>query len=139
MQQHNRDAIRHHTNGKGGTSFARHFGTMFINWRKGTVTQRLIRNNINYSILWKGNPLSTVKTFGTPHCKLCAKERLEIMKRARLKPSTLINKKRDLYEACNHKPQFHRYTNKETPSTDETQESRKGQTTESNHRATASV
>ena len=139
MQQHNRDAIRHHTNGKGGTSFARHFGTMFINWRKGTVTQRLIRNNINYSILWKGNPLSTVKTFGTPHCKLCAKERLEIMKRARLKPSTLINKKRDLYEACNHKPQFHRYTNKETPSTDETQGSRKGQTTESYHRVLASV
>ena len=139
MQKHNNDAIRHHTTGKGGSSFATHFGTIFINWRKGTVSQRLIRNSIDYSILWKGNPLSTVKTFGTAHCKLCAQERLEIMKRARYRSNTLINKKRDLYEACNHKPQFHRYKPTEMTSTDETHRSRKGTNTESYHRVTASV
>ena len=74
------------------------------------LTPSLIRNNTEYSILWQGNPLSTVKTFGIPHCsRLCGKERLEILKRARYKPQSLINKKKDLYEACNHKPQFHRY------------------------------
>ena len=83
------------------------------------------------SVLWQGNPLSTVQTFGTPHCKLCSKERLEIYKRARYKRETLINDRTNLFEACNHKPSFHRY--KVDECTDETQESRKGPA-ESNHR-----
>ena len=135
MQQHNTDAIRFHRSGKKSTAFAEHFGTVFMNFKQ--LTPRLLRNNITYSILWKGNPLSTVKTFGTPHCKLCTKEKLEILKRARYKPGTLINRRRDLHEACKHKPQFHRYHDEEN-STDETRDSRKGPA-KSDHRVYVSV
>ena len=135
MQQHHRDAIRFHKKGAKSTAFAEHFGTVFANFQQLTPT--LLTNSITYSVLWKGNPLSTVKTFRTPHCKLCTKEKLEILKRARYKPRTLINRKRDLHEACNHKPHFHRYHDEET-STDETRDSRKGPA-KSNHRVFACV
>ena len=78
MQQHNGDAIRFHNKGQKSTAFAEHLGTVFANFDQ--LTQRLLRNSITYSILWTGNPLSTVKTFETPHCKLCTKEKLEILK-----------------------------------------------------------
>ena len=136
-QQHHRDAIRFHKSKgkKKSTAFAEHFGTVFLNFQE--LTPRLLQNSITYSILWKGNPLSTVKTFATPHCKLCTKEKLEILKRARYKPRSLINRKRDLHEPCKHNPKFHRYYDEED-STDETRDSRKGPA-KSNHRVFACV
>ena len=60
----------------------------------------------------------TIQIFCTSKCRLCAKERIEILKRARHKPLTLINRRKDLYEACKHKPQAHRFKDLED-STDE--------------------
>ena len=137
MQQHNKQAIRCHKTGTSATSFARYFGTFFQNFE--VLSPRLIRNSINYSILYQGNPLSVVQTFGTPNCRLCSKERIEILKRSRHKPQSLINKRQELYEACKHKPQFHRYKVEEA-STDETSNSRKSQSAaRSNHRVLISV
>ncbi|CAB9506324.1 unknown protein [Seminavis robusta] len=57
-------------------------------------------NSIEISILWQGNPISTVKTFGTRHCSLCNRERLEILKRSRESPEKLINSCNEIYGAC---------------------------------------
>ena len=132
FQRHTSQTIKCHETGERSTSVAKFFAATLMNWRPGTVSSNLVRNQTNYSILWQGNPLSTVQTFGTPHCKLCSKERLEIYKRARFKRATLINERTNLFEACNHKPSFHRY--KVDDCTDETRRSRKGPA-ESNHRA----
>ena len=107
FQHHTSNVVQCHATGKKSTSAARFFAALLMNFRPGTVSARLVRNQIEYSILWQGNPLSTVQTFGTPHCKLCSKERLEICKRARHKRDTLINDRTNLFEACNHKPSFH--------------------------------
>ena len=137
FQQHTSDIMRYHEKGSKSTSVARFFACTFINWKPGDLSARLVRNSINYSILWQGKPLSTVQTFGTPTCKLCSKKRLEIYKRARFKGRTLINDRTHLFEACKHRPDFHRYTEQE-PCTDETQGSRKGPA-RSNHRVLISM
>ena len=64
---------------------------------------------VQVDILWKGNPLSCVKTFGTRGCKLCAKERMAILKLVRLEPDKAINKNNEVYGACRHRPRFHRF------------------------------
>ena len=61
------------------SSFAMHWVTYFHDFK--TLAPRLVRNNINYSIIWLGHTLSAINTFGTSKCRLCNKEKLEIMKR----------------------------------------------------------
>ena len=95
------------------------------------VTPTLQRNHIVCSVIWEGNPISTVKTFGTKNCALCNRERLEIFKASKENPESLINSCNEIHGACRHKPRFHRY--KSSDSTDETKSkksSRKKVTTE---------
>jgi hypothetical protein len=72
-------------------------------------------------ILWQGDPLSCVKTFGTRNCKLCAKERYAIIKLTHETPNLAINKCNEVHGACRHKPRFHRFDHSENAnsSTDE--------------------
>ena len=143
--QHVKDRWRNHTSailkchrdGKKSASVARFVAATLINFQPGVLNTKIVRSHLKYSILWQGNPLSVVQTFGTPTCKLCSRERLEIYKRARFKRNTLINERTDLFEACKHKAAFHRYE-QEAPCTDETQGSRKGPA-RSNHRVLISV
>ena len=119
MQGHNNDVITCQQTGKNKSSFSAHFAFMLQNFKP--ITQRLIRNSITYSILWQGNPISTVQTFGTSCCRLCTQEKIAIIRAARNQPTSLINKRQDLHEACKHIPQFHRFkeTGDSTNSTDE--------------------
>ena len=83
FQQHTSQILKCHETGKESTSVAKFFAAAQMNWRPGTATAGPVRNHTKCSILWQGNPPSTVQTFGTPSCKLCSKERLEMCKRAR--------------------------------------------------------
>ncbi len=76
---------------------------------------------VKVDILWQGDPLSCVKTFGTRSCKLCTKERYAIIKLTRETPNLAINKCNEVHGACRHKPWFHRFDNSENAnsSTDE--------------------
>ena len=107
FQRHTTQILKCHETGQKSTSVARFFAATLMNWRPGTVTANLVRHQTKCSILWQGNPLSTVQTFGTPSCKLCNKERLEICKRAKFKRAMPMNERTDLFEACNHKPSFY--------------------------------
>ncbi|CAB9517283.1 expressed unknown protein [Seminavis robusta] len=105
---------------KNSDTFAWHFAAKAVATTTGDPTASDIRKLYNLKILWQGNPLSTVKTFGTNDCILCNQERLHIFKRMRNKPSTLLNRCEELFNTCRHKPRFHRFTHA-TPvsSTDE--------------------
>jgi len=48
------------------------------------------------SIIWQGNPIGTVKTFATPNCTLCAKERIEILKQSKSNPQLFINSNNEI-------------------------------------------
>ena len=124
MQQHFNDVQRLHKTGEKSDSYAKHFARELVNFEK--INNNLQRNSITCSIIWKGNPISAVKTFGTVNCTLCTKERLEILKLSRYKPHLLINSCNEIYGACRHKPRFHRYVTAQC--TDESQRGRKGPT-----------
>ncbi len=122
MQQHFRDVRVLAKTGTKSDSYARHFAEQLQNFED--ISNQLQRNTITCSVIWKGNPLSAVKTFGTPHCTLCARERIEILKLSRYKPHLLINSCNEIYGACRHKPKFHRYATAQ--GTDESPREMKG-------------
>ncbi len=107
MQQHFGDVKKLLKTDEKSDSYAKHFAHQLINFKD--PSNKLQRNNIHCSIIWQGNPISAVKTFGTANCALCNKERLEILKLSRYKPHLLINSCNEIYGACRHKPKFHRY------------------------------
>jgi GIY-YIG catalytic domain len=107
MQQHKNDVKNRVVKGKLSDSFAAHFAQLVPT----NTPDKDITGNIKFKveILWQGNPLSCVRTFGTSTCKLCAKERLAILKLTRRTPHLAINKCTEIYGACRHKPNFHRF------------------------------
>ena len=111
MQQHKQDTKRRFVEEKLSDSFASHFAQLIP---EGTETKN-VKDHIKFKvdILWQGNPLTCVKTFGTSACKLCAKERLAILKLTRKTPHLAINKCTEIYGACRHKPKFHRFDHNE--------------------------
>ena len=90
----------------------------FKGMEEGKLTPGMKRHHRKCEILWRGNPISMVKTFGTRNCALCNRERLEILKRSRKDPNSTINSCNEIYGACRHKPKFHWYI-KQNTSTDE--------------------
>jgi hypothetical protein len=72
MQGHVQDTKNHFINVKSSDSFVTHFAALVP---KGTVKKHVKDFvKIKIDILWQGDPLSCVKTFGTRAFKLCAKE-----------------------------------------------------------------
>ena len=65
---------------------------------------------VQISILWEGNAISCMKSFGTLTCRLCMAERLAILDKSRNDKENLINSCGEIYGACRHKSKFHRYT-----------------------------
>ena len=107
IQQHVQDAKKLAIMGKKSDSFADHFAQLL----PPTMDRKEMTKHVKVKVelLWKGNPLSCVKTFGTKGCKLCAHERLEILKLVRFEPEKAINKNNEVYGACRHKPRFHKF------------------------------
>jgi hypothetical protein len=126
MQQHFKMGMRGHfqdvkklmEKGVHSDSYARHFVGI---WPRGAAAQSpgMQRDMIQCEILWKGNPISVVKTFGKATYALCNRKRVEIIKISRSTPVILINSCSEIHGACRHKPRFHRYHKQETPSADD--------------------
>ena len=62
---------------------------------------------VEVKILWQGDPIQCMKSFGTKTCSLCMRERLEILKRLKKDPKKLMNSNNELYGACLHNTRFH--------------------------------
>ena len=124
MGQHFGDVKRLVQTGKKSDSYARHFGKVWANFGE-SINPQLQRSQLSYRILWQGNPISAVKTFGKDHCVLCSKERFFIMEHTKFNSNKLINNNSEIYGACRHKPRFHRFKPDETTTLDNTDERRK--------------
>ena len=123
MQGHFQDVKKLFNKDIHSDSFARHFGHHF-NYREGdkqeAPTPQKLREVLKFEVVWQGNPISIVKTFGKRTCLLCSVERMEIVKASKKNPKALINHNSEIYGACRHKPKFHRYKKEQQPdSTDD--------------------
>ena len=133
-QGHVQDVKNLFINGKSSDSFASHFASLVP---EGT-TKKQVKDfvKVKVDILWQGDPLSCVKTFGTRACKLCAKERYAIIKLTRETPNLAINKCNEVHGACRHRPRFHRFdhsgnTNSSTDESERTKGSQRPSSTTS--------
>jgi hypothetical protein len=116
MQGHLNDVQKlHHKNIK-SDSYAKHFANHLQNFKR--LSPKFQRQHISCEVIWQGNPISAVKTFKTPHCILCNRERLEILKRSKKTPHLLINSCSEIFGGCRHNPLFHRYNNRNTSADD---------------------
>ena len=75
-------------------------------------------------IVWQGNAISCMKSFGILNCSLCMRERIEILRTILQNEEwKIINHCNEIYDACWHKTRFHRFlkehTNVKNTSTDE--------------------
>ena len=117
MTQHFGDVKRLVTRGVASDSFAAHFATHYNPGDRATsATTRVMTKT---EIIWKGDAISCMKSFGKLSCKLCMRERIAILKKARKEPDKLINSCGEIYGACRHKTKFHRCNQNTTPSTDD--------------------
>jgi hypothetical protein len=112
MQGHFQDVKKLFKLGKKSDSFATHFAASIpeeteLSWVKCKVNKFV---KIKVDILWKGDPLTCIKTFGTRSCKLCNKERMALLKLTRSNPNKVINKCNKIYGTCHHKMRFHWFT-----------------------------
>ena len=110
MQGHFNDVQKLHNKKIKSDSYAKHFAYQLQNFKGKKLTPKFQRQHISSEVVWQGNPISAVKTFKTPHCALCNRERLEIFQRSRKKPNLLINSCSEIFGGCRHNPKFHRYS-----------------------------
>ena len=124
MQQHNGEAINQLKDGTRSDSFAKHYSKQLTNFKEyeRRPLHKVLRNSYTSKILWQGNSIGAVKTFGTNHCMLCNQELLHIFNRSRENPSQLINSCNEMFGACRHKTRFHRQTKVEPGTDDSTME-----------------
>ena len=64
---------------------------------------------VRHEILWEGNPLSVVKTFGTENCRLCAEEKFAIFESNCRNFQHCVNKRSEIYSKCAHNVYFHHF------------------------------
>lgn len=113
-QQHVKDTKDRVYKDRNSDSFAHHFSQFIPSDCPRKDSGKFIRRTVK--IVWKGDPMGCVKTFGTEKCKLCARERLSILKQLRGKAKDkTINTCDEIYGACRHLPRFHRFKTSDTP------------------------
>ena len=95
--------------GKSSDTFAYHFAQHIDPTLHTTINVPKIRGMVKMEVLWQGDPISCMKSFGTNACSLCMRERVEILNQHRKDPNSLINSNTEIYGACRHKTRFHRY------------------------------
>lgn len=114
MEQHFGETCKQVNEGDKSDSFAAHFAAHFEGGDED-ITRQMVRNKVDMEIVWQGDAISCMKSFGQLSCRLCMKERLEILKQTRRSPEKLINSRSELYGACRHKTNFHRYKLNRSP------------------------
>ena len=120
MGQHYTDVKSLVNKGKKSDTFAAHGAEHYHELgRKASVG--MARAMFKVEVLWKGNIISCMKSFGKRSCKLCMKERMAILNMWETEPEKLINSRSEIFGGCRHKTRFHRYQHRPTeqPSTDD--------------------
>ena len=133
MNGHFQDIRKLIVEGKSSDSFAAHFALHVKKHWNNDFRPLFLRQKMNFYIKWLGNPIACNKTFGKYDCKLCMKERLELiwgfekMKKSNNnnknrngnnknsngknngKTPILMNDNADFYASCKHRTRFHNF------------------------------
>jgi len=121
MNQHFQEAKLPVMKGQKSDSCASHFAKHFKPGQKPTPKE--LHKMQTFDIMWQGEPLSVVKSFGTRGCQLCSREKINIVKWSRKELEKLINTCSEICGGCRHKPRLHRCREEaEDTSTDECME-----------------
>ena len=85
---------------------------------------RKVRDKVDLEVIYKGNPISYLKSFGKLNCSLCMKDRLAILATQgdKGKRKRMVNSNTELYGAYMNNTKIHRSIN-HNPSTNEGQRS----------------
>ena len=90
-------------------------------WRRNTKsipTAGMLREALDYNILWQGDPFSCSKTFGKLTCKLCQKERVALLRHSWMDEANMLNDRNEIHGSCRHRARFHRLTLKRSGTDD---------------------
>jgi hypothetical protein len=121
MGQHLYDIKKLVTKGIKSDSFASHFANHCKKEVKPTSNE--LHKMMKVKIVWQGNAISWMKSFGKMNCSLCMRERIEILCTICQEEWKIINHCNEIYGACRHKTRFHRFlkehTNVKNTSTDD--------------------
>ena len=89
------------------SSFANHFASCFP---KGeNIKSGQVRDLIVVDVLWQGNIINCMKTFGARRCSLCMREKCFILDSHKKDKHKLINHRSEIFGGCRHQPLFHRF------------------------------
>jgi hypothetical protein len=126
------DTRTHFNIGTKSTTLSSHLSSLIPETHKKPISASTCKEiaPIEISILWKGNPINTVKTFGSLSCALCNAEKCQIVKALNNnKNDDILNQQSEIFGACKHIPKFHRLINeqnlKQNHGTDEPPKGRK--------------
>ena len=108
MNGHFNDVRRRENLNEKTDSFANHFYDI-AKIHYGDCRPKTLRENINFSILQSGNPLSVSKTFGKEECLPCSKERRIIVENIQELGKSIINRRSEIYGKCRHNAHFYRF------------------------------
>ena len=103
MDGHFSDLQRLLKNKQKSDSFAAHFVQHF----NTTTSYTDLRKYMTFKVVKQLNPIGAMKTFTTPKCNICMKERLTILKKVCDKRVTIMNNNSEIYGACRHKTTLH--------------------------------
>ena len=99
--------------GKESSTLAKHFSQR-SHWPNlppnVAPTPYQIRQKLNFEILYQGNPMTVVRHFGTVNCRICMREKLEILRHSFDPDVNLINSRSEIHGSCRHQPRFHRFS-----------------------------
>ncbi len=77
-------------------------------------TSNELHKMMKVKIVWQGNAISCMKSFGKLNCSLCMQERIEILCTIHQEEWKIINHCNEIYGACRHKTRFHRFLKEHT-------------------------
>ena len=99
-------------------SFARHFAEHCKDCRNKNEVRRMMKEILEYKVIWKGDRINCMKTHKKLNCALYMKERLEILCRWRKDKTKLINDRHKMFGPCQCKTRFHQFV-RTTANTDD--------------------
>jgi hypothetical protein len=103
---HLQDTCKLLKDGVRSSTLASHLAQMWQQNSNLTPSAGMLRDELTYSILWQGDPFSCSKTFGTPACKLCQKERVALLQHSWSDGANMLIDRSEIHGSCRRTARF---------------------------------
>ena len=94
---------------KSSDSFAQHFAKQCGNCENSNQIKAKLKQLVSVEVIWQGEAIQCTKSARTRDCKICMRERKQIMQAQRDDKHKVINENDDIYAACKCSTRFHKY------------------------------